>query len=139
MRAVDVRPPRAHFGTMAPGPFRKVWLALLLLVATFSSAPLGSMEQAELYGSQGEAQASSVPAVRPDRSLRVEKVQTVPDPPPPVEVYQPSPPSPRSGRDAGASPTGKASGRPARACDSRTRPLCERLPYDPNAPPSGSA
>lgn len=125
---------------MALGPLRKVWFALLLLVATFSSAPLGSMEQAERHGSQGDVQALSVPAFRPGRSLRVEEVQTVPGRPPPAEAsYASFHPFPQPGPGAEASPAGTVRGRPTRACDSRTRPLCERLPYDPNAPPSGSA
>lgn len=124
---------------MAPGPLRKFWFALLLLVATFSSAPLGSMEQADLHGSQGDAQASSVPAFGPGRSVRVEKAQTLPDRPPAVEASHPCHPCPPPGLDAQAPPAGTVRGRPTRACDSRTRPLCERLPYDPNAPPSASA
>lgn len=124
---------------MAPVPLRRIWLALLLIAATLSSAPLGSMEQGDLRGSQGDAQASSVPAFRPGLTLRVEKVQTVPGRPPSVEVSHRYHPCPQPGLNAQAPPAGTVRGGPARARESRTRPLCERLPYDPNAPPPASA
>ncbi len=124
---------------MAPGPFRRIWLALLLLAATFSSAPLGSMEQGGLRGSQGNAQAGSVPALRPGLTLRVEKVKTVPGRPPPAEASRPYHPCALPGLEAEAPPAGTVPGGPERARESRARPLCERLPYDPNAPPSASA
>lgn len=134
--ALDAYPPWGHLGIMALGPVRKIWLALLLLVATLSSAPLGSMEQADVHGWQTDASASSVPASLPGRGLRPDGSRATPDRPPPLDASHPFSPSLPSGAGAEAAPGGIARARLGRAGDGWTPPVCERLPYDPNAPPS---
>jgi hypothetical protein len=110
---------------------RKLWLALLLLVCSLASAPLGSMEQAGAALSGGSAHAQTLPVAR----SAAEAMPAVADAPRPSA---PTPPgdAPHAGIDVFPPSAQRPSLHghlPPTAWDLPR--LLDRLPYRATAPP----
>jgi len=114
---------------MMPPFVRSSGLALLLLLATLCSAPLGSMEQ-------GGGEGGSLPAVEAGGGARLEKRLALPDRSLTPGAQRHFHLSPGCG-PAGDLPAGQAPGAErAEAAPASPPRLCERLPYHANAPPT---
>lgn len=119
---------------MRSAPAGRLWFALLLLLSTLSSAPLGSMEQLVVQRSGRGVLAGSVPAARPSCSVRAVQLE--------LDLHRADragpllpPLPPRAAAYLRAAPGYPAQGGPGEA-PVHARRVCERLPYDANAPPA---
>jgi hypothetical protein len=110
---------------------QRVWLALLVLLATFSSAPAGSVQQGAFDRLANSAPPALAVARSDGESAVAELLADLPTPapdPPTALAAQPSPAWPPS-----ASASWPAHPLPA---DRVALPsLLDRLPYDATAPP----
>ena len=112
----------------------RICLTLVLLVATFASAPVGSVEQGATGPAGGVVDALSHLAVRPSGEVRVEKRHLAPSPPDAPEHPRIVANVPRGWAVAHVRTAGPIRAGPHPAA-SVPAPLCERLPYDATAPP----
>lgn len=115
----------------------RIWLALVLLATTLSSAPFGSMEQGGSGAAPRSESISSVPVVHVKVPSVKKRIALVPDA---VTSSIPQGPSPLAPpalilelRASQILPGGSS-------CTSTVPPprICERLPYHSNAPPSAA-
>lgn len=115
---------------------RNVGLTLVLLLSCLGSAPLGSMEQdpagvpERSIASRALAPAQVAPGIRQDDPW-MERDHRSPSPTHQILLPFPAPPGPGVAAVASIS-------RECRGAAPRTLPprICERLPYDANAPPT---
>jgi hypothetical protein len=111
------------------------WLTLFLLIATFSSKPFGSMEQGVPEANRPIASADSLPATRLSTEPDAAGSAVEPRQPHardfPQQLAFPARtihlPALNGGALVGCGLTHTSS--------NHSIPLCERLPYDANAPP----
>jgi hypothetical protein len=112
----------------------KFRLALVLLLSSLSSAPMASMEQSVVAVAGQTAEAHPHPQVRVATGAAEAAKLSLPSRSEPPR----GPATASSALPARQAPARHAAaGRrcPARAAPGGAVPLCERLPYSPNAPP----
>jgi hypothetical protein len=121
---------------MSTSTVGRFWLALVLLLSSLSSAPMASMEQGVPDAGGQVGQGHPLPTVRTGTTIHLTDDSVEPERPaspraPPPAAFVPAgayltPPSPVAAdhlRIPGSGPDA-------------VPPFCERLPYQPNAPPA---